>query len=47
MRVHVNGIEINVEVEGSGPPLILLHGNGEDHSIFDRAVFHLSKRFTV
>ena len=47
MRVHVNGVEINVEIEGSGPALILLHGNGEDHSIFDRAVFHLSKHFTV
>lgn len=47
MRVYVNGVEINVEKEGNGPSLVLLHGNGEDHTIFDRAVFHLSKHFTV
>ena len=29
MRVHVNGVEINVEIDGGGPALILLHGNGE------------------
>ncbi len=26
MRLHVNGIALNVEVAGGGPPLLLLHG---------------------
>ena len=47
LSVPVNGIEIHCAVEGDGPPLVMLHGNGEDHTIFDRAVFHLSKHFTV
>ena len=35
------------EVTGQGRPLILLHGNGEDHSIFDKAVAQLAQRFQV
>ena len=35
------------EVTGQGRPLILLHGNGEDHSIFDKAVPLLSQHFQV
>ncbi|ADG74187.1 alpha/beta hydrolase fold protein [Cellulomonas flavigena DSM 20109] len=27
-----------VVTRGSGPPLVLLHGNGEDHHVFDRMV---------
>src|SRR5438105_2983520 len=31
MRIPVNGIELNVEVDGNGPPLMLLHGfTGDD-----------------
>lgn len=47
LSVPVNGIEIFCTMEGEGPPLILLHGNGEDHTIFDRAVPILSEHFTV
>ena len=36
MQVRVNGINIHYEAAGEGPPVILLHGNGEDHTIFDR-----------
>ena len=35
------------EVTGQGKPLILLHGNGEDHSIFDKAVAQLAQHFQV
>ncbi|MBE5793730.1 MAG: alpha/beta hydrolase [Clostridiales bacterium] len=35
------------EVNGQGRPLLLIHGNGEDHSIFDRATELLAKRFQV
>lgn len=34
------------EKTGSGRPLVLVHGNGEDHTIFDEAVKVLSRRFT-
>ncbi len=35
------------EVCGSGHPLLLIHGNGEDHHIFDAAVPVLSQHFRV
>ena len=33
-ELSVNGITLCYEVRGHGDPLILLHGNGEDHRIF-------------
>lgn len=47
MIIRVNNMELFYEKTGSGPPLILLHGNGEDHFIFDEIVLMLSKNFTV
>lgn len=35
------------ETCGIGRPLVLLHGNGEDHHIFDQALLLLQERFTV
>lgn len=35
MFIQLNGQIINYEHTGTGRPLILLHGNGEDHRIFD------------
>ena len=46
MQIQVNNIYLNYEVTGSGRPLILLHGNGEDHKIFDEAVSQLKSQFT-
>ena len=37
MIVHCNGIDIFYEVRGSGAPLLMLHGNGETHAIFDES----------
>ena len=31
---------------GQGRPLVLIHGNGEDHTVFDRTVHLLEKKFT-
>lgn len=45
--VRVNGITMNYFKAGDGPPLILLHGNGEDHSVFAAAAERLSSEFTV
>lgn len=47
MRVEIDGRGTEYGVAGSGRPLILLHGNGEDRRIFDAGVPMLSERFTV
>ena len=43
----VNGIDIFYEKLGKGEPLILLHGNGETHEIFEEAAEKLAQRYTV
>ena len=50
MKVAVNGVELYCEIRGGEPgkekpSLIMLHGNGEDHTIFDRSAEALSERF--
>ena len=45
MIAHVNGIDLFYEKTGGGRPLVLVHGNGEDHTIFDEAVEILSRSF--
>lgn len=47
MLVRVNETSLYYEKRGTGMPLILLHGNGEDHTIFDASVLLLEKQFTV
>lgn len=47
MTTQVNGIALFYETSGSGAPLLLLHGNGEDHHIFDRLADRLASDFTV
>lgn len=47
MFFESENIRLYYETEGHGRPLILLHGNGEDHSIFDEAVQVLREHFTV
>ena len=45
MLIEVNGTRLHYEKRGEGRPLILLHGNGEDHTIFQQALLLLEKRF--
>ena len=40
-------IQLYCETCGSGEPLVLLHGNGEDRTYFRGQIPFLSKRFTV
>ena len=47
MFIKVNNTELYYEVSGYGFPIILLHGNGEDHNIFDILVSQLSEKFRV
>jgi pimeloyl-ACP methyl ester carboxylesterase len=47
MYLETNGIRLYYEKSGSGPVLLLLHGNGETHRIFDTAMEALCHHFTV
>lgn len=46
MYIHVNGINLFYEQSGTGRPLILVHGNDEDHTIFDEAIEVLKEKYT-
>lgn len=45
MYAEINGVRLYYEIIGSGRPLIMLHGNGEDHTIFEEAAQVLSSQF--
>jgi len=47
MIANANGINIYYEKSGSGEPLILLHGNGQSHRVFNAAIKELCKSHTV
>lgn len=47
MNININDIDLFYKKSGNGAPLILLHGNGEDHHIFDSIAAKLEQEFTV
>lgn len=47
MQITVNNIPIHYHKTGQGLPLLLLHGNGEDLSLFDGVTRRLAPHFTV
>ncbi|MFU7516535.1 alpha/beta fold hydrolase [Clostridium sp. HCS.1] len=47
MICRVNNTNLYYEKSGTGRPLILIHGNGQTHKIFDKAIPLLAERFTV
>ncbi len=47
MKIAVNGIEMYYEKCGEGRPLILVHGNSEDHTDFNGSIWLLRRHFTV
>lgn len=47
MYIQLNGQILFYEKYGEGSPVILVHGNGETHSIFDVLIRQLSKHHTV
>jgi 3-oxoadipate enol-lactonase len=47
VRVAANGIELDVRVSGSGPPLVLLHALGETSADWDVVLPAFEERFTV
>jgi pimeloyl-ACP methyl ester carboxylesterase len=47
MFVTINGASLFYETLGKGPPMILTHGNGEDHTIFDKLAERLKRDHTL
>lgn len=47
MYIQLNGQVIYYEKTGEGSPVILVHGNGETHKIFEVLIPELSKKHTV
>lgn len=47
MLQNVNGITLYYEKTGEGQPIILLHGNGEDHQIFDVLTEQFKENYSV
>lgn len=47
MYIQLNGQVLSYEKSGEGAPLILLHGNGESHEIFDELIADLEKDYTI
>jgi 3-oxoadipate enol-lactonase len=46
-KIRVNGVYLAFRKYGDGPPLVLMHGNEADHSMFDALVGCLGGKFTV
>ncbi|MGI6556245.1 MAG: alpha/beta fold hydrolase [Pseudoramibacter sp.] len=44
--IRLNGLTLRYRVVGRGRPMLLVHGNGEDHRIFSRTVRLLKAHFT-
>lgn len=47
MIINVNNVNIYYEAYGEGLPIILLHGNGESHKIFDKLIDKLKHNYCV
>ncbi len=47
MIQNVNNVSLYYEKSGSGRPLLMVHGNSEDHFIFREAIEVLKEHFTV
>ena len=47
MFLKVNDVDLYYEKIGTGRPLIMVHGNSEDHTIFNEAAEVLKDHFTV
>ena len=45
MFAECNGMRLYYEESGKGRPLLMIHGNGEDHTIFNEAVEILNRTY--
>lgn len=46
-RIRSNGVTINLATAGQGPPLLMLHGYPQNHSMWHRVAPELARRHTV
>ncbi|MEU4657267.1 alpha/beta fold hydrolase [Streptomyces sp. NPDC023723] len=46
-RIAVNGVELNVALDGSGPPVLLLHGFPHTWEVWREVLAGLTDRYTV
>src|SRR5688572_2877332 len=46
-RISVNDVELYYEVQGSGPPLVLVHGSWDRHEVWTQVAERLARRFRV
>ncbi|MDE3202494.1 MAG: alpha/beta hydrolase, partial [Acidobacteriota bacterium] len=44
---NINGFKMYTEVYGSGPPLLMIHGNNGDMSAFSKNIPYFAKRYKV
>jgi pimeloyl-ACP methyl ester carboxylesterase len=47
LQIPVNGVELAVQVTGSGPPIVLVHGSLDDHQVWERIVPGLAESHKV
>ena len=47
MQIALNNINLYYEIVGDGQPLIMLHGNGEDHNIFNILTEKLKNQYKI
>ncbi|GIN73132.1 putative 2-succinyl-6-hydroxy-2,4-cyclohexadiene-1-carboxylate synthase [Bacillus sp. J14TS2] len=47
MKIHVNGVDYFYTIQGSGPPLLLLHGFTGDHSTWTDFVQSMQDDYTL
>lgn len=47
MYITVNDTRLYYRKLGRGKPLLLVHGNGESHEIYDKILTPLSRNYTV
>ncbi|MGH3779535.1 MAG: alpha/beta fold hydrolase, partial [Pseudonocardiaceae bacterium] len=47
LRIPVNGVDLAVQVAGSGPPIVLVHGSLDDHRAWEQIVRRLAESHLV
>jgi pimeloyl-ACP methyl ester carboxylesterase len=45
--IHINGVDLHHEVEGHGPPLVIVHGAWTDHVVWGEMARRLASSFRV
>jgi pimeloyl-ACP methyl ester carboxylesterase len=45
--IHLNGIDLHHEVQGDGPPLVIIHGGWTDHTVWSTVAGLLADEFRV